>query len=144
GPVRGRFALRATPHVGSGSLGSVASATALGRGVWLHDLCSGRRHRIPDASEGAHALTVRLSCLRIFDERVERVMVVRHLEASVGAPRRPDQCCPRAVGDARLPARDQWWPEACALSGAGTFAVAVLPEQIDRVTVRLDDDPAEA
>src|SRR5258705_5192033 len=126
----------------AGALGSVAAATNGGRGAPLHDLRSGRRHRVPDASEGVHALTVGLARLRVLDEGVERVMVVRHLETSVGALRRPDERCHRAAGKGRLPARDQRWPGDRALSGARARAVAVLSEQIERTTLRIDEDLA--
>src|SRR6185312_6647404 len=136
--VLGRSHCGAAPHVESAGISGSITSAAGGRGARLVDLCSGGRHGIPAGSEGVHALAVGLARLCVLDEGVERMMVVRHLEASVGASRRSDERCLRAALDARLPARDQWRPEDRALSYARTLAVVVLLEQVEGATVRGD------
>src|SRR6476661_6036029 len=108
------------------------------------DLGSRRRDCIPLRAEGTHALAVRLTLALVLDERVERVVVVGHLAASVSALDRSDQGRFRASRNRRLAARDQRRPEGRALSGARALPAPVPPEEVEGVSAGVDEDRAQA
>src|SRR3954467_8545409 len=87
---------------------------AVGRG--LDDLGAAGRQRVPDPAEGVQSLAVGLALLGVLDERVDRVMVVGHLNPPVGALGRAQ---PGRLGPGtgtRLGGRDQGRPGAGARS----------------------------
>src|SRR6476661_7737027 len=108
------------------------------------DLGSRRRDCIPLRAEGTHALAVRLTLALVLDERVERVVVVGHLAASVSALDRSDQGRFGGSRNRRLAARDQRRPEGRALSGARALPAPVPPEEVEGVSAGVDEDRAQA
>src|SRR4051812_32143549 len=112
-------------------------------GARLLDLPAGRRHRVPLSAEGVEPLAVGLALLRVLDERVERVTVVGDLHASVGTLGGPQPGRPRSGRRAGLGGGDQRRPRGRARARAGALAVLVLLEEVERVSVRVDEDPPE-
>src|SRR3954462_9144357 len=56
-----------------------------------YDPGAGGRDGVPHPAEGVQLLALGLALLRVLDEPVERVVVVGHLQPSIGTPRRPEQ-----------------------------------------------------
>src|SRR5207244_1999354 len=95
-------------------------------------------------AEGLDLLAGGRAGARVAAEGVERMLVVRDLEAPVRAPRRPEQGGLHSRAGVRLAARQQRGPVRGALPGASALAVLVLHEQVERPALRVYDDRAEA
>src|SRR5512133_965868 len=101
-------------------------------------------HDVPLGAEGVEALALGAAALAVVTrERVERVLVVGHLRGAVRAPGRAEQPglgtrarLGRALGQQRRPVLG-------AGARAGALAPLVLLEQVQRVRLAVDDDPAE-
>src|SRR6478752_10709551 len=99
---------------------------------------------VPLGAEGVEALALGGPALAgVADERVERVLVVGHLGRAVGALDRPEQGGLRARAGLGRTLGQQGRPVLGAGARAGALAALVLLEQVERVGLAIDDDPAE-
>src|SRR6266508_1496920 len=122
---------------------AVAAAVAAARARLL-DLRAFRRDGVPLAAEGVGFLTLRQPGLCVLHEPVERVLVVGHLQATIRATGRAEQRRLHAAAGLRLARCDEGRPEGRTPSGAGALAALVLLEHVERPTLGVDENRAEA
>src|SRR4051794_11624474 len=119
------------PRIARALVATAATAARARARCLARDLVAGRRQRIPEASEGVHALAAGVTGALVAGECVDRVAVVGDLRLAVGARRGSQHRGARAAAGRRLAAGAQRRPGSGACSGAGALGARVLLEEVE-------------
>src|SRR5215208_317761 len=123
--------------------GSIATAAARGRRPAGH-LLSVWSERVPACAERRQALAVGVAGLLVALVEVERVALIGDLWLVVGPGGGSDQRRIRPAADCRLAVRPERGPGLRAGAEAGALRPRVLPEQVERPPLSVDEDLAQA